>query len=156
LWGTLGRNKALLYLTGATVFGAAAALGVRSVLDLSRGAPVILHLSQNFWFWLHPSSYLQFTDMLAPGIPFPKPANVLFLVPLVAMVTVGWKVMTALERRLLLVSALVNLPLALLFGAPAEFRNLSLMFVPILIACVRFFSNVPAPGALESEPAGLR
>ena len=137
----LGRRRTIVYVLVGTALGLAATLAVRVMLDLTRGSPAILHLFHNVWFWLHPSSYFQFTDILAPGIPFPKPGNLIFLGTLAAMIAYGWKSMPIVERQLLVVAAALNIPLALLFGAPAEFRNLSLMFVPVVIACIRFFSQ---------------
>lgn len=150
LWAHYGSRKTLSIVAVSTGLGVAAVLGVRTLLDLTRGTPVIVHLLHNIRFWLLPSSYFQFTDILAPGIPFPKPGNVLVLGAMAAVVAGGWKFMTALERRLLVISAVVNIPLALFFGAPAEFRNLSLMFVPLVIACARFFSEMQTAGKRET------
>lgn len=150
LWDRYGSRKTLGIVAISTALGVCAAFGVRTLMDLSRGAPVILQVLQNAWFWLRVPSYFQFTDILAPGIPFPKPGNVLVLAAVAGMLAWGWQSMTRLEKTLLVVAGLINLPLALLFGAPGEFRNLSLMFVPLLMACARFFSQLQAVAQQET------
>lgn len=139
----LGQRKALVVCIAAGVCALIALSAVRYSLTLesNHGAPVELHFFENVRFWLTVPNYLHFTSILAPGIPFPKPENVLCLVAFGGVVIFGWKSMRPVERRLLIVAASINIPLSLIFGYPGEVRDLFLMLVPLYIAALRFFEH---------------
>jgi hypothetical protein len=63
--------------------------------------------------------------------------------------------MTSLERQLLAVAALLNVPLLLLFGAPAEVRDLFLSVVPLTIATARFFSVADRNSVMAADKAAV-
>ncbi len=141
LWLRFGAKKAKLVWLSGTALAGCTLLLVRATVESSKGTPMEFHLVDHLIFWLNPSTYIPFTSIIAPGIPFPKPQNILCVVALTGILWTGWRFLSVLERRLVALSAALNIPLVLLFAEPGEFRDLFLMFVPFAIASSRFFSE---------------
>jgi len=105
-----------------------------------RGGVAELHVLGNIRYYLNPLSYLnafEFTyGIIGPARLFAGTALVAALV-----VLRGWSSAPPAVRRHLLVAAAVNVPLFLLFCAPGELRNLSLLYVGLVtmigFACER-------------------
>lgn len=125
----------------AMLLGVCVLVAIRILRAGNPGSGIEFHLIDNLLFWLTPTAYLQFTSILAPGIPFPKPQNVLLLGTLATMILCSWRNgLVKEERWTLLLGCAVNLPLLIFFGDRDEIRNLSLAFIPLFMVCIRFFS----------------
>jgi hypothetical protein len=141
LWLRQGPARALQVSAVSAGLGACLLFAIRIRFANNAGAPVEDHLRENLAFWFSGRAYFQFTSILAPGVPFPKPQNPLLLLPLLSMLAVGWKCAPWDERAWLVLVSALNLPLLLCFGWNDEIRNLSLMLVPMFVFTMRFFSQ---------------
>ncbi|HEY2732824.1 MAG TPA: hypothetical protein VGI70_02520, partial [Polyangiales bacterium] len=137
-WGI--RRTWILALSAALASGVVIAIHLH--YRTRPGEPFEEHLRENIGYWLRLDSYRQFTSILAPGVPFPKPQNLLLLAPLTAMLTWAYRHAAPRdERRWLTLAAALDLPLFVVLGYRDEIRALSLLFVPLATFCARFFSN---------------
>ncbi len=83
----------------------------------------------NLLFYPDPRNLLRFEK--AYGLPLPRVWGVFWIAAGAALVAKVWGRADPRLKRHLLIAIVVNLPLFLLFGAPAEVRNLSLCFVGV-------------------------
>jgi len=138
-------RQALLHLgLQAAVIGGIL-LGLWTAFADSPGGMVELHAMGNLRHWSRLSTYLDFMTTGVAFVPVPKPHNIVLLILLVWLAVSRWRSKPVLARRLFLASAILNLPLMLLFCYRDEWRNLSLMFpFYYLLACdtiLRFYSD---------------
>jgi hypothetical protein len=126
-------------------------VGTRVVFAGNPGGQVEFYLPENLRFWSKPGPYLDFTAVYAPGVPFPKLQSVFFSVPLLLLVARQWTLKPQWLRRMLVIATVVNVPLLLLFGAIDEIRNLSLIFVPIYLACCHSLRMLYGAGAAQNS-----
>lgn len=104
-----------------------------------------LHFLNNIEQYLSLSTYVQLE--LTYGMVGPGSAFLGTLLILAIIVVRGWSYCPQVARQHLIIAAALNLPLFLIFCAPGELRNLSMLFVGfvILLAGVIDFQRSPAP-----------
>jgi hypothetical protein len=111
---------------------AAVYLPIRMHFANNPGAMVEWHLKDQVAFYLHPfamDTWVDRTyDLMFPALSGPLPT--LFLVWTVWR---AWKHLPVWLKRHAQIAALVNVPLYLLFCQPGEFRDLSLLYVSLLL-----------------------
>lgn len=81
----------------------------------------------NLLFYLDLRNLLKFEK--AYGLMLPRVWGVFWIAAGAAVVSTVWRGVDRRLKRHLVIASVINLPLFLLFGAPAEVRNLSLCFV---------------------------
>ena len=87
-------------------------------------------------FLLDPKSYFLWWDLYAPMIPFPRGFNIILLLILAKLLFWQWHDKPVFIKRLLIIAAVVNFPLFMLFCQKDEIRNLSFMFMPMYLLAV--------------------
>jgi hypothetical protein len=128
------RQSRLSSLLGVFVLAAvcfAVYLPIRLHFALNPGGIVEWHLKGQIAFFLHPirlETWIDRTyDLIFPALSGPIPF--LFLIWTVWR---GWRYLPFWLKRHALISAIINIPLYLLFCEPGEFRDLSLLFISFL------------------------
>lgn len=128
------RHKLAVKPAAVTIAAAILAAGlVNVVLKLhfagaGRGGVAEFHMLDNLRYYLNPLSYLNAFEFTY-GIIGPRHVFVGTLLVAAIVVARGWPAAPVFVRRHLLVAAAINLPLFLLFCAPGELRNLSMLYV---------------------------
>lgn len=108
-------------------------LGVKLTFAGSpRGVVAELHWLDNIKYYLTPSSYLRFVEITYGVI---GPERVFFgTILLIAILLLrGWGSAPTAIRRHVMIAAAINVPLFLLFCAAGELRNLSFLYVGLVI-----------------------
>lgn len=131
------RHKLTLKPTLITTAVAVAAAGIVNVwlkltfIGSSRGGVAELHILNNILSYLNPFTYLE--SEITYGIV--GPARVFFgSILLAALILIrSWPHASSAVRHHLVVAALINLPLFLLFCYPGELRNLSFLYVGFVV-----------------------
>jgi hypothetical protein len=135
-WDRMDRRALLRHVAVQLVIGATIVIGLRTVFAENGGGSTQFWFPLNVLFWLQPETYLRFDSPYAPVIPVPRTANLFSLFLLFVLVKTGWKYCPPTVRRLGLFSAVVNVPLFLVWGFLDEVRALSLTFPALyLLAC---------------------
>jgi hypothetical protein len=111
--------------------GVAMNLIVKAHYAGSPGTPIELHIQDNLHFYLNPLSYLRLA--INYGVVTPNEFNLVNIVLVAALVARGWPVMSKPMRQHILICAVINFPLFFLFCAPEELRNLSMMYVSLVM-----------------------
>jgi hypothetical protein len=97
-----------------------------------RGGAAEVHILTNLKYYLTPSNYLHVSEftygIVGPGGMFLGTLAVAAIVVLRA-----WPLAPVHVRRHFLIAALINVPLVLVFCAPGEMRNLSLLYVGLTV-----------------------
>jgi hypothetical protein len=124
------------------IIGFPIVLLVRSAVAGNPGSGAEFWFPSNVHFWLDPRSYFRFESGPAPLIPVPAGANVIVMTLAVSGIFAYWSRKPAWLKRLLLGSALVQLPLMLLFCFHDELRNLSLLFPAFFLAACHTYAYV--------------
>ena len=96
------------------------------------GGVAEVHILSNLVFYLNPLNYLNSLEMTYGII---GPAQVFAGTLLVAAIIVAraWPIAPVFVKRHLLVAACINLPLFVLFCAAGELRNLSMLYVGLVV-----------------------
>jgi hypothetical protein len=97
-----------------------------------QGGVAEFHMLDNLRYYLNPLSYLNAFEFTY-GIIGPRHVFVGTLLVAAIIVARGWPTAPVFIRRHLLVAAAVNLPLFLLFCAPGELRNLSMLYTGMVV-----------------------
>jgi hypothetical protein len=134
LFSSLPRMRALIVTVVLLMVGGAVFLFLRVSFAGNAGSGVEYHLPENLRYWASLRSFLGFTSILAPAIPFPKIQNVLFAIPLAALLFWRWREKPVYVKQLFCLALVVNAPLLLFFGNADEIRNLSLTFISAYLA----------------------
>jgi hypothetical protein len=95
------------------------------------GSHAIFQLWPAMAFYANPLNLLKLENTY--GLPLFKGYGILILGWLTLMMAYGWKEVPLRFRRHLILAAIINLPLFLLFCAEGEIRNLSMTFVGLVI-----------------------
>lgn len=97
-----------------------------------KGAVAELHVLKNLKFYLNPLSYLQCNEVTY-GVMGPKGFYFGTILVIAVLIARSWpSAPTRVRLHLLIVSA-INFPLVLIFCAPGELRNLSLVYVGLVV-----------------------
>jgi hypothetical protein len=126
-WTDRGRNRQLIQLGAAMVLSGAVYYLLRMKFADNAGSPMENHLIENLKLYATPSSY--FATEHTYALAFPKGVSVVSLAGLGVLIWLGWRRLTALWRRHLLISGAISLPLFVAFCWHGELRNLSFLFV---------------------------
>ncbi|MFS2022193.1 hypothetical protein ACL58G_03835 [Massilia sp. GER05] len=125
------KKAAILILAGAVgISGLVNAIVKWVYLDAGGGA-AHFQFFDNLHKYLLPTTYAQLE--VTYGFVGPSGAFIGTLFVIVAVILRGWPTSPAKVRAHLLIAAIVNFPLFLLFCAPGEMRNLSLLFVGFVV-----------------------
>ena len=116
------------------------------------GAPVESQLVSHVLWLLKPSSYFAFE--VNYGIPTPKGLNILHFILVGILVRQGWRYMPSTVRQHFWIAFAINLPLFLAFCYEGELRNLSMLYMTLIILlainislCLRrFYGREDNPG----------
>lgn len=91
-------------------------------------------ISHLLWL-IQPSSYFEFE--VNYGVPTPKGFNIIHILLLVFLIRGAWKYVPPVFNKHLLIALVINVPLFLAFCYQGELRNLSLLFMGLLlIICI--------------------
>ena len=127
-------NSRFSALAGIGTLGlicAAVCWAIRSLYPHNPGGAVQMHLMDQVSFMLHPSNW--FNRGRTYGV-----VEILTLNPLWVALTSwtlwrGWRLLPPAFQRHAQIAAAINLPLFILFGYPGELRNLSMLYVTLLL-----------------------
>jgi hypothetical protein len=147
-WDRMPRRALFLHLGAQTLLGVGLVVALRQIYAGAPGLTMQFNLWRNLAFLLKPSSYFMFVDVYAPMIPAPRGFNLLTLALLAFLVGWRWREKPVALRRLLVLTAIFNLPLFLFGGYTDELRNLSFVFPAIyLLGFDTLFGVYSAPRA---------
>jgi hypothetical protein len=136
MYDRLPRKQLIIHLAVQLMVGALIVLALRIAFSDNVGAQAHYWLPVNALFWLSFKAYWFFITPYAPLIPVPRGGNLISLFLVTFMVLWAWKEKPAAVKRLVLLSAICNLPLFFFFAFLDEIRNLSIMFPAIyLVGC---------------------
>jgi len=96
------------------------------------GGTVEWYLPENLKFYLNPLNLINGHEFNY-GLPTPRGYSLFLLIPVLIIYWNGWKQLPTWARQHTWIALAINLPLFLLFCAPGEIRNLSLLFVSFLL-----------------------
>jgi hypothetical protein len=96
--------------------------------DHNPGGVVEYHFFENVAFWLSPQYWLDFNNLVGPGIYLPRLENPLFAIPIALFARRAWQLSEPRWRRYFLAAFLPLLALFIPFGFADMFRNFSLAF----------------------------
>jgi len=95
------------------------------------GEPVESQLVTHVLWLLKPSSYFSFE--VNYGMPAPKGFNLIHLLVLAILVSNGWRYVPSAVRQHFWIALAINLPLFLAFCYEGELRNLSMLYMTLVI-----------------------
>ena len=123
------------------------------------GGVVEIHLREQFFYFLNVGTWL-YPSEVTYGLLLPPACNPIFLA-LVAWTTWrGWGLLPAYMKRHAQIAAMINVPLYFLFCLPGELRDLSFLYVALVlliaanIARSSQSSNTFVPVVSNRAPAG--
>jgi hypothetical protein len=95
------------------------------------GEPVESQLVEHVLWLLQPTSYLAFE--VNYGVPTPKGFNIIHVLIVAILVRSGWRHVTPAVRQHFWIALAINLPLFLAFCYQGELRNLSMLYMTLII-----------------------
>lgn len=95
------------------------------------GEPVESQLVEHVLWLLKPSSYFAFE--VNYGVPAPKGFNIIHVIVLAILVRSGWRYVTPAVRQHFWIALVINLPLFLAFCYEGELRNLSMLYMTLVL-----------------------
>jgi len=95
------------------------------------GVPVQSQLVEHVLWLLKPSSYFAFE--VNYGVPAPKGFNIIHVIVLAILVRCGWRHVTPAVRQHFWIALTINLPLFLAFCYEGELRNLSMLYMTLVL-----------------------
>ncbi|HEY0161748.1 MAG TPA: hypothetical protein VGB69_03650 [Edaphobacter sp.] len=122
-------------------------LAIQSRFQHNPGGVVAHHFADQLRFYTHAVSIVGRPEKLY-GFPVLSPHSILPLGFLGGMVWFGWKYLPLELRRHAQLAAAINLPLYLLFCSPGEIRNLSLLYMTLLLCFAHNFARMENPVAV--------
>jgi hypothetical protein len=126
-----GRNIARLTTLASIIASGLTYVAVRHAFQGAPGGSTVLHLMQNLRAYTSFWSYHELEATYGIIGPSGMFAGTLLLIAII--VQRGWADCPARVKQHLCIAALINVPLFLLFCAPGELRDLSLVFVGFVI-----------------------
>ncbi|MEY3898504.1 MAG: hypothetical protein RLZZ214_4026 [Verrucomicrobiota bacterium] len=97
-----------------------------------RGGVAELHVLKNLKFYLNPLNYVQFNEVTY-GVMGPKGFYFGTILVIAVLIARSWPSAPNRVRWHLLIVSAINFPLVLIFCAPGELRNLSLVYVGLTV-----------------------
>lgn len=104
---------------------------VKSLYAGAPGTPAEIHLFENLRLYTQPWLYRQFE--MTYGLVGPSSIALPTLLIVLVIFLRAWPYCTQAVRRHIQIAACINLPLLVAFAAPGELRNLSLLFIGLVI-----------------------
>lgn len=95
------------------------------------GVPVQSQLVEHVLWLLQPTSYFAFE--VNYGVPTPKGFNIIHVLIVAILVRNGWRHLTPEVRQHFWIALAINLPLFLAFCYQGELRNLSMLYMTLVI-----------------------
>lgn len=123
------RNAVATALAAAFVSGLTY-LAIRLAYAENSGQNAILQLFNNALFYANPLNLFLFDQTY--GLPLFKGYGIVVFSWFAVLMAYGWRVVPACIQRHLMLAAVINVPLLLLFCAEGEVRNLSMLYVAIV------------------------
>ena len=120
-------RDALIGVGAAIGLSGAIGLALKAIFASSPGSTVDFHLPDQLMHHLTPGNYFQ--REMTYGVVGPRYLSIFTLVIVVIVVLRGWRSCSPALKQHLIIAAAINFPVFLLFGAPGELRNLSLIYV---------------------------
>jgi hypothetical protein len=128
------RSSRISALVGTGILGltcGAVYLMLRAHFQYNPGSSVDMHFMHHIPFMLQPLNWLY--PQRAYGIYMMPALNPLSVPLIVWTVWRGWRFLSKPIQRHAQIAALINFPLYFLFGTPGELRNLSMLYVTLLM-----------------------
>lgn len=119
-------------------------IGTKLMFAAAPGAPAEIHLFSNLAAYFQAWRYRQFE--MTYGIIGPANIALLTILIVFAICLRGWPYCAPAVRRHIGIAACFNIPLFVAFAAPGELRNLSLLFIGLIILMAH---------AVDAEKRGL-
>lgn len=113
-----------------------------------RGGVAELHVLKNLKFYLNPTNYLQFSEVTY-GIMGPRGFYFGTILVIAVVIARSWSSAPNRARQHLLMVAAINFPLVLIFCAPGEVRNLSLVYVGLVVMIAYCIDKRATPGEVR-------
>ena len=125
-------------------------IAVKHAYAMNPGCIMENHFIGNLSFYLNPHSYIM--KEYNYSIPFPQGFNIFYLLLLASVLVSAWKRTNKVFRATIILSALINIPLLIIFCYQDELRNLSIMFVPLAVLLAQFIANIDRKdGAIDDQ-----
>lgn len=118
-------------MSGLIIIGALINAYIKYRFRFNPGVVAEFHLWENLRFYFNPASYFRFA--INDGILTPNEFNVINIFMIVRMLRSAWKFLGSGAKWHVLVCALINFPLFFLFCAPEELRNLSMLYMALVL-----------------------
>jgi hypothetical protein len=142
----LSGRKAVATALGAAFVSGLTYLAIRQVYAANPGSNAVFQLFDNILFYANPLNLLLFDQTY--GLPLFKGYGIVFLGCFAILMAYGWRMVPSYIHKHLMLAAVINVPLLLLFAAEGEMRNLSMLYVGIVAliagALQRWMSAVQA------------
>jgi len=132
-WRVLSGCALAIILSGLTY------LAVKAQFSGNPGGSVSHHFYNNLLYYGDLSSYFGFE--YSYGLQLPRGVNLINVAALAALLSVAWSGLSGLWRQHILLALLINVPLFLLFAWRDELRNLSLLFVGLVVLIATGIKN---------------
>jgi hypothetical protein len=128
------RSSRISALAGIGLFAVvsgAVYLVIRSYFQHNPGAAAVEHLMMQLRYMRHPSD--MFTPEWTYGVLMLRGFNPLSIVLTGVLAWRGWRFLPNFMQSHAKIAAVINIPLYLVLGYPAEVRALSMLYVPLLL-----------------------
>jgi hypothetical protein len=115
---------------GATFISGLTYLSIRLTYAGNDGQNAIFQLVDNILFYGNPLNLFLFDQTY--GLPLFKGYGIVVFGWFAVLMIYGWRMVPRYIHKHLMLAAIINVPLLLLFCAEGEMRNLSMLYVPIV------------------------
>lgn len=123
----LSLRSAIATALGAAFLSGITYLAIRQAYAANDGQNVIFQLFDNLAFYANPLNLFLFDQTY--GLPLFKGYGIVVLGWFAVLMIYGWRTVPGYIHQHLMLAAVINVPLLLLFGAEGEVRNLSMLYV---------------------------
>ena len=123
------------------------------------GGVVETHLREQFFYFFNVGTWL-YPSEVTYGLVLPPACNPIFLALVAWTVWRGWGLLPAYMKRHAQIAAIINVPLYFLFCLPGELRDLSFLYVALVLLIAANIArssqspNTLVPVVSNSAPAG--
>lgn len=108
------------------------------------GAATESHIAEQLHYFMAGTFLLQ--PEVTYGLPLPHPFSLPWILAIGIASAIGWRFVTAGMRQQIVLAAVINIPLFLLFCAAGETRNLSMLFPGLLVLTASGFQAAALQG----------
>lgn len=146
LRNAIGAALAAAFVSGLTY------LVVRYAYAANDGQNAILQLFDNLLFYANPLNLFMIDQTY--GLPLFKGYGIIVLGWFAILMTYGWRMVPSYIHKHLMLAAVINVPLLLLFCAEGEVRNLSMLYVAIVALIAGALTRWLTMNAAPAGPLG--